>query len=273
MSLPNLFDRKLLKAHRIRALRNSARDDFISRAMMETATEQLSFIARSFSNGLVVSSQVPPNYAAEQRHVMDIGYDAASEFDLETPKLSPATFDMIAVVGELNWVNDVPGCLIQLRQALCPDGFFLGIFVGGDTLTEVRSCLMQAESDILGGAALRVSPTIDVRDAGGLLQRAGFAMPVADVDRMKVRYAHPLKLFSDLRTFGETAAFADKSPPLRRDVLARFCEIYTDKYADSDGRISATLDIISISGWAPADNQPQPKKRGSAKMSLAAVLK
>jgi NADH dehydrogenase [ubiquinone] 1 alpha subcomplex assembly factor 5 len=273
MSLPNLFDRKLLKAHRVRALRNSARDDFITRAMMETAAEQLSFIARPFNNGLIVSSQMPPKLAAQQHHVMDIGFKAVSDFDLEAPQLSPATFDMIAVVGGLNWVNDVPGCLIQLRQALCPDGFFIGIFVGGDTLTEVRTCLTQAELDIIGGAALRVSPTIDVRDAGGLLQRAGFAMPVADVDRMKVRYAHPLKLLSELRTLGETAAFTDKSPPLRRDVLARFSEIYSDKYSDSDGRISATLDIISISGWAPADNQPQPKKRGSAKMSLAAVLK
>ncbi len=274
MAIPQIFDRQVLKARRARLTQFMQQDNFVAATMMEMATEQLGFIARPFNNALIVSANVPPQFAAQQCHKYDIGFNstAASTLNLETPELSENTYDLIVVVGGLNWINDLPGCLIQLRRALQPDGFFLGVFVGGDTLQELRNCLMLAEGEILGGAAARVNPMIDVRDAGALLQRAGFAMPVADVDHAHVRYANPLKLISELRQFGESAAFVDKAPPLRRDVLARMCEMYQEKHSGADSKISATLDIISISGWAPAENQPVPKARGSGAVSLAQVL-
>jgi NADH dehydrogenase [ubiquinone] 1 alpha subcomplex assembly factor 5 len=274
MTTPQIFDRRALQAHRQRAARTTPQDDFVTRTMMEMAAEQLGFIARRFNSALVVSSLQPAPFAVSQVHKSDLGFgeQVTNRLDLESPSLRENTYDMTAIIGGLNWVNDLPGCLIQLRRALKPDGFFLGIFVGGDSLQELRSCLMQAESDVVGGAAARVNPMIEVRDAGALLQRAGFAMPVADVDRLTVRYANPLKLLSEIRMLGETAAFIDKAPMLRRDVLARMCELYIAKYAGADGKISATLDIISISGWAPGDNQPLPKARGSGAVSLAQVL-
>jgi len=174
----------------------------------------------------------------------------------------------------LHWVNDLPGLLVQANQALRPDGLFLAALFGGETLHELRHALISAEAEITGGASARISPFADVRDLGALLQRAGFALPVADMDTITVTYEHPLKLMQDLRAMGETNALMDRSrKSLRRDVLMRACEIYMAEFAGADGRIPATFQILYMTGWHPHESQQKPAKRGSATMSLADALK
>lgn len=193
--------------------------------------------------------------------------------DEERLPFAPGSLDLVVSTLALHWVNDVIGALIQIRRALKPDGLFIGAFLGGATLTELRQSLMAAEGEILGGAGSRVSPFADASDAAGLLQRAGFALPVADVDRVTVRYAHPLKLLADLRRMGETNVLAERHPHgLSRALLARTFEIYAEKFADPDGRYPATFEILTLTGWAPHESQQKPLKPGSAKMRLADAL-
>ena len=173
----------------------------------------------------------------------------------------------------LHWTNDVIGALIQIRRALKPDGLFIGSLFGGATLSELRQCLVEAEIELTGGAGPRISPFADAADAAGLLQRAGFALPVADVDRVTVRYAHPLKLLADLRAMGETSVLAEHHPKrLTRQVLGRTFELYQQKFAEPDGRIPATFEILTLTGWTPDAGQQQPLRPGSAKMRLADAL-
>ena len=163
--------------------------------------------------------------------------------------------------------------LIQIREALKPDGLFLGAMLGGATLIELRAALMTAELELLGGSGPRVSPFADAYDAAGLLQRAGFALPVADVDRVTVRYDHIFALMADLRAMGETSTLVEGAGrPLTRPVLARAAEVYADKFAGPDGRLVATFEILTLTGWAPDASQPQPLRPGSAKMRLADAL-
>jgi SAM-dependent methyltransferase len=195
------------------------------------------------------------------------------QIDEEALPFGPASLDLVVSSLALHWVNDLPGTLIQVRRALKPDGLFLGAIFGGQTLTELRQCLIQAESDLTGGAALRIAPFADAFDVAGLLQRAGFALPVADLDRVMVRYDHPLKLIGDLRRMGETNALADgRGRPLSRPVLARAMALYQERFSDPDGRVRATFDIMTMTGWAPHPTQQQPLKPGSAKMRLADAL-
>ena len=183
------------------------------------------------------------------------------------------SFDLVVSALSLHWVNDLPGALIQIRRVLKPDGLFIGTVLGGRTLTELRQSLLAAEEEIRGGAANRVSPMMDVIDAAGLLQRTQFAMPVADNDARTVRYAHPLKLLTDLRGMGETAAFANRSgPPLTRGILMRAMEIYAQRFSDPDGRVRATFEFVTLSGWSPAPDQPKAKRPGSASVRLADAL-
>ena len=173
----------------------------------------------------------------------------------------------------LHWTNDLVGALIQIRQALKPDGLFLGALFGGGTLAELRQCLTQAEAELLGGAGLRVSPFADVLDGAALLQRAGFALPVADLDRVTVRYASALELIRDVRAMGESNVLVDRARrPLTRPILARTAQIYHERFSESDGRVRATFDIVTLTGWAPHPDQQQPLRPGSAKMRLADAL-
>jgi SAM-dependent methyltransferase len=180
--------------------------------------------------------------------------------DEERLPFAPGSFDLAVSTLGLHWTNDVIGALIQVRRALKPDGLFIGALLGGSTLTELRQALTQAESELLGGAGSRVSPFADSRDAAGLLQRAGFAQPVADVDRVSVSYDHPLKLLADLRQMGETNVLADRHPrALTRALLARTAEIYAELFAGPDGRIPATFEIVTLTGWAPAHPQGEAR--------------
>ncbi|MCA6295141.1 MAG: methyltransferase domain-containing protein, partial [Phenylobacterium sp.] len=193
--------------------------------------------------------------------------------DEERLPFAAASLDLIVSSLSLHWANDVIGALVQARLALKPDGLFIGALFGGATLTELRQALTAAELELTGGAGPRVSPFADPSDAAGLLQRAGFALPVADVDRVTVRYDHPLKLMADLRRMGETSVLAERHPrPLTRRVLARAFEIYARDFADPDGRLPATFEILTLTGWSPSETQQKPLRPGSAKMRLADAL-
>lgn len=187
---------------------------------------------------------------------------------------APETQDLIVSGFALHRVNDLPGYLTRLRRALKPDGLLLAAFPGGDTLHELRASLLAAESEVRGSAGLRVFPMVDVRAAGQLLQRAGLALPVADADKLTVRYDNLFALIRDLRAMGATASplLRPGQPPLTRTIIARAAQIYAERFADADGRIRATFEIIWMSGWAPHESQQKPLKPGSAKTPLADAL-
>ncbi|MGO9358274.1 MAG: methyltransferase domain-containing protein, partial [Xanthobacteraceae bacterium] len=188
--------------------------------------------------------------------------------------LAPQSLDLAVSALALQFVNDLPGVLAQIRRALKPDGLFLAALVGGETLTELRQTFAAAEAEIEGGLSPRVAPFADLRDLGALLQRAGFALPVTDVDRIVVRYDHALALMQDLRRMGATNVLVQRRrTPLRRATLMRAAQIYAERFADPDRRIRATFDVIWLSGWAPHASQQQPQRPGSAKASLAEVFK
>lgn len=193
--------------------------------------------------------------------------------DPERLPFTEGAFDLIVSPLALHWANDLPGALVQLRMALKPDGLMLASMFGGETLQELRFSLLQAESEITGGAAARVAPFASVRDIGGLLQRAGFALPAADRDLITVRYAEPLQLLHDLRAMGETSALAERPPrALTRRVLFRAMEVYRERFAEPDGRVRATFEIVTATGWAPHASQQKPLSPGSAATRLADAL-
>src|SRR5690606_34604031 len=183
------------------------------------------------------------------------------------------TLDLAVACLSLQAVDDLPGALIQIRRALRPDGLFLAAVAAGETLTELRFSLALAEEEVSGGASPRVMPFADLRDLGGLLQRAGFALPVADVDRITVRYRDPFALFADLRALGATNPLRSRlRRPTRRRVILRAAEIYAERFSDPDGRIRATIEVVSLSGWAPHESQQKPLRPGSAARRLADAL-
>ncbi len=193
--------------------------------------------------------------------------------DEEHLAIGDGQVDFIASALALHRVNDLPGALIQIRRALRPDGLFLGAMLGGETLKELRTAFAEAENEIEGGISPRVAPFADVRDMGGLMQRAGFALPVVDVDRHSVTYATPFALLRDLRGMGETNALMDRrKQPLRRATLLRMAEIYAQRFSTPEGRVHATFQIGYLSGWAPHEAQQQPLKPGSAAQRLADAL-
>jgi len=214
-----------------------------------------------------LSEKMLRNTAAASRSAMRLVADE------ERLPFAPESLDLVVSLLSLHWTNDLVGVLVQIRRALKPDGLFIGALFGAATLTELRQSLIQAEAELTGGAGLRVSPFADGYDMAGLLQRAGFALPVSDIDRVTVRYDHPLKLMADLRAMGETNALVDRArPPLSRAVLARAFEIYRERFGLPDGRVPATFEILTATGWAPHPSQPKPLKPGSAKMRLADAL-
>jgi hypothetical protein len=180
---------------------------------------------------------------------------------------------LVTSLLSLQNVNDLPGSLTQIRQILRPDGFFLACLLGGATLTELRQSFTLAEAELEGGASPRVAPFADLRDLGHLLQRAGFALPVTDVDTVVVRYADPFGLFRDLRAMGLSNALADRRrTPLRRATLFRAAEVYAQRFSDPDGRVRATFELVWLSGWVPHESQQKPLRPGSAQTRLADAL-
>lgn len=278
MSIRTIIDKKQVDAAVQRAERlNIAGADFLLTRILEDLKDRLDITNRKFKSGRFVSMQ-PSSVQAhfddqttlqlsaamddvQLRHGDMLGLDAQSE-------------DLIIDVASLHQANDMPGMLIQYCRALKPDGLFLACVPGGDTLTELRQSLFAAESKISGGVRPRVLPFMDVRDAGGLLQRAGFALPVTDIDSVVVRYDTMFDLMLDLRAMGATNTLVERQKSLsRRDLFHNAAQHYAENFADSDGRIRATFSFIWMSGWAPDASQPQPLKPGSATQSLAKVLK
>lgn len=191
----------------------------------------------------------------------------------ETVPLDPETIDLAVSLHSLHEMNDVPGMLVQIHRALRPDGLFLGCMAGSGTLAELRESLLAAETEIYGGVSPRIFPFADVRDAGALLQRAGFALPVADIETVTVRYDSMFALIRDLRAMGATnALIARNRKPASRRFFMRAAEIYAERFSDPDGRIRATFSTIWFSGWAPHASQQKPLAPGSATVSLAKVL-
>ena len=216
-----------------------------------------------------------PELKGRLPHVLeaDIG-GGAVEIDPEHLPFGDAVFDLVVSPLTLHWVNDLPGAPIQIRRALKPDGLMLASLFGGETLNELRIALIEAESELTGGVGPRVSPFAELQDIAGLLQRAGFALPAADRDVTKVRYREPMRLLADLRAMGETSALIQRSPRgLSRRILARTFEIYRERFSDPDGRVRATFEILTATGWAPHESQPRPLKPGSANTRLADALK
>ena len=247
--------------------------DFLVRHALGDLLERLSGVERRFERAVVLDPPAPWCREAIGGNERVGTVDAIrSGADGRVP-IAPASCDLVVSVMGLHTVADVPGTLAQVARALRPDGLFLATFPGGDTLRELRSVMLAAEAEIAGGASPRVFPFIDVRDAGALLQRAGLALPVADVDRLTVRYADPVALMHELRAMGMANALAERPRRfLSRAVLMRALALYADAHADPDGRIRATHEIVSLSGWKPHESQQKPLAPGSARARLGDAL-
>lgn len=280
-----LFDTALAVARKRRALANPVEGaGFLMQRVAEDLGERIAVVERRFPDAALLFSVTGDGASALRmsgkvdqliRVEADPSFapDDAVIASPETVPLAPASIDLAVSLLALHEVNDVPGLLIQIRRALRPDGLFLAALPGAGTLSELRDSLISAEGELRGGAAARVYPFADVRDMGGLLQRAGFALPVADVETLTVRYSSMFGLLRDLRAMGATSALIDRPrQPIARSVLRRAAEIYAERHADPDGRIRATFSIVWLSGWVPHPSQSKPLKPGSAQMSLAKAL-
>ena len=264
---------------RKRRARASFRDAaFLHTRVAADLADRLEVVPRPFprvlalgGGGLVADEvRARPELSARIGSILETDLDF---IDPEHLPFAPSSFDLIVSPLALHWINDLPGVLIQLRLALKPDGLLLASLFGGETLHELRLSLIEAESELTGGAGPRVSPFADLQDIAGLLQRAGFALPAADRDVVTVRYGEPMKLLADLRAMGETSALRERNPRgLSRRILARAFEIYRERYSDEDNRVRATFEILTATGWSPHESQPKPLKPGSAKLRLAHAL-
>ena len=278
---PVLFNRKLLRQRQRRALSLGPETFLIDRIASDLA-ERLGTVLRQFD--VAVDLGTPTDAV---RDVLadnaSIGmFVAASALprrapaivaDEEALPLRDGALDLVVSALALQFVNDLPGALVQIRRALKPDGLFLAALLGGDTLGELRQSFAAAESEVEGGVSPRVAPFADVREMGALLQRAGFALPVTDVERLTVRYSSPFVLMGELRRMGATNALAERRrTPLRRATLQRMAQIYAQRFADPDGKVRATFEVIWLSGWAPHESQQKPLRPGSAQVRLADAL-
>lgn len=262
---PRLTDRAALAAHRARAARARRPATFLHEDAAFEVHERLGDVNRTFTRPAIVTGH-PELWAGvlPGAHVVP---------DTETLRLDEGTHDLIVHALALHWADDPVGQLVQARRALEPDGLFLGFTLGGQTLAGLRSALAEAEVALRGGLSPRVLPMGEIRDLGALLQRAGFAMPVADLFTRTVSYESTLHLMRDLRAMGETNALAGRARSVtRRDVLLRAAAMHDAAAAQPDGRIAARFDLVSLTGWAPGPDQPEPKRPGSAKARLADAL-
>ena len=258
-----MTDRAALMQHRARAARDPVL--FLHEAALGEVHDRLAFVNKSFTAPGIVTG-MPAPWATDFP-------DATLVPDDETLEFEAGAHDLILHAMCLHWANDPVGQLIQSRRALRPDGLFLGLMLGGETLHELRSALSQAEVDVTGGLSPRIAPMAEIRDLGGLMQRAGFALPVADTVRIDVTYRSVRHLMHDLRAMGETSALASRPRTfLRRAVLTRAQTLYGAHFAEPDGRIRATFDLIVLTGWSPDASQPQPLRPGSASTRLADAL-
>jgi hypothetical protein len=262
-TLPTLFDRRALDLHRTRAARTPVL--FLRDAIASEVQERLNEVNRRFTSPAIVTT-LPQVWTDRVPHATTVP-------DTETLTLTPTQHDLVLHDMGLHWANDPVGQLVQCRHALVPDGMLIATLFGGETLHDLRISLAEAEVEVTGGLSPRVAPMGEIRDLGGLLQRAGLALPVADQSRFDVSYASIFDLMKDLRGMGETNALADRlRRATRAAVFARAAQIHADRFADSDGRIPARFDVITLTGWAPSASQPKALRPGSATHRLADVL-
>jgi SAM-dependent methyltransferase len=272
-SAPILFDRGLLQARQRRAQKQGSATFLLDR-VADDIVERLTAVKRDFAE---VADIWTPGDAL--RKPLGDRFRSFTHLDLldspqEVLPFQPQALDLVVSALALQFVNDLPGVLAQIRRALRPDGLLLAAMIGGDTLSELRQCFAAAEAELEGGVSPRVAPFADLRDVGSLLQRAGLALPVTDVDRVVVRYGSAFALMADLRRMGASNILVERRrTPTRRATVLRMAELYGERFADPDGRIRATFDVVWLSGWAPHESQPKPLKPGSATVSLEEAVK
>lgn len=289
-----LFDQQLLGARRARQARRLDRDalpDFLLAHAAADVMERLAMITRPFKRAVSIGSY----HGLMARHLRAAGIEAVVETEAvaevlalgercesqvvahaEALPFAPGSFDLAVSVLALQYANDLPGVLAQIQRLLEPDGLFVGVLLGGATLGELRQAMLAAEADVTGGASPRVIPMVDVRDAGGLLQRAGFALPVSDAETLTVTYRSALDLMRELKEMGATNVLHERSRvPVTRALLLRAAEIYAERFPadDGDGRVAATFELVTLTGWSPDPSQQKPLRPGSAQVSLTQVLK
>jgi len=285
-----LFDRRLLRRRRDRAASGIAAHDFLFREAAERLADRLDDVSRKFPaalelgcHGGELAGALGGRGGIERLVQSDLSMAMARQAaargglaivaDEEFLPFAPGSFDLVFSCLNLHWTNDLPGALLQIRRALKPDGLFLAVQFGLGTLSELRECLLEAEAELSGGASLRVSPFADARDGAALLQRAGFALPVADVETLTVTYPDALALMHDLRGMGEANATLARSKRFAgRDLFARAVALYAERHGDAQGRIAARFRLLFLTGWAPHESQQRPQLPGSATRLLADAL-
>ncbi len=282
-----VFDRAVLRQRRERAARGWRARAFLKREIASRLVERLDDVRRTFAYALDLGSHGDEFAAAlaDRKTVgwlmrADLGHGFARlargpavVADEEFLPFAPKSFDLVVSAMDLHWVNDLPGTLVQIQRILRPDGLLLGAMLGGATLWQLRQALTAAESEVEGGLSPRVSPFADLRDAAGLLQRAGFALPVADSETIEVEYDNALALMRDLGAMGESNLVVERRRGLaRRATLLRAAEIYGERFALPSGRVAASFEVLFLHGWAPHESQPKPLRPGSAARRLADAL-
>lgn len=282
-----VFDRATLRQRRERAARTWDRHAFLKREIAERLADRLSDIRRTFPLALDLGCHGDEVAAALVGHGLvdhliraDLGRGFARRArgpavvaDEEFLPFAASRFDLVLSAMDLHWVNDLPGTLIQIARVLRPDGLFLGAMLGGATLWQLRQALAAAESEIDGGLSPRVSPFADLRDAAGLLQRAGFALPVADSETIDVEYENAFALMRDLSAMGESNLVVGRRRSItRRATLLRAAELYAERFGQPSGRVAASFEVLYLHGWAPHESQPRALKPGSAAQRLADAL-
>jgi SAM-dependent methyltransferase len=264
-----LFDRALLRARQNRAQRIDPATFLLDR-VAEDMEERLHAVLRDFSDVAEIWTPGELLRKPSRDRFKSIAQIKLEQSGQEILALQPESLDLVVSALAFQFVNDLPGVLAQIRRALRPDGLLLAAMTGGDSLSELRQSFAAAEAECEGGVSPRVAPFADLRDVGALLQRAGFALPVTDVDRVVVRYDSAFALMQDLRRMGATNVLVERRrTPTRRTTLLRMAQVYAERFSDADGRIRATFDVIWLSGWAPHESQQKPLKPGSAKAGLA----
>jgi len=293
MSTPSpIFDRALLAQRRDRAAGAAKDHDFLLRRVADDLSERLAIVQRQFpvaldlgsSHGVLGRMLAEHPNAGRPNAGRLVSFDPSSRLLAEAPgarvqghldalPFADAALDLVVSGLALHLVDDLPGALIQVRRALKPDGLLLAALLGGGTLTELREAWLRAEDELLGGASPRVAPFADVRDLGGLLQRAGFALPVVDSDSVVVTYPDPVALMREIKAMGASNMLTDRRRvPVTRSLLVRAAEIYVERFGLDGGRVPATFEIMTLTAWAPHDSQPKPLKPGSAQTRLAEAL-
>lgn len=287
MTAPKIFDHHVLDLHRSRAAPSAAAHDFLLSRVAEDFAERLALVRREFpaaadigahhgllahelarTPGISSITSLEPNAALLAQCPAP-----RTAANLEMLPLEAASLDLAVSGLSLQWVNDLPGTLVQICRALKPDGLFLGALLGGETLTELRQAWLIAETELTGGASPRVAPFADTRDVGGLVQRAGFALPVVDSDTVRVTYTDPIALMREIKAMGASNMLTERRRhPVTRRLLMRAAEIYIERFSEPGGRVRATFEILTITAWRPDPSQPKPLRPGSAQVSLKDVL-